>query len=88
MTLPGGEFRSPELYTLGYLDWRRTIARDYERLDEIVSELTLEAAQAAFDSAIVGFTAERLNPDASQGDFHFARGLLLGHICKLKKSPP
>ena len=76
-------FSSPTKYTLGYLEWRDTVADRGEDLLSALEKLTVSELYAANDRLIGGLAAERLNPSASHGDFHLAAGIIRGLLYKL-----
>lgn len=73
----------PANATLGYLEWRDTVAARGEDLFEAVNKLTVPELLDANDRLMGGLAAERLNPTNSCGDFHFAAGVIRGLLlCK------
>lgn len=69
-------FNSHAPTTLGYLEWRDTVATRGERLFGALEKLTVPELYAANDRLIGGLAAERLNPTNSHGDFHLAAGMI------------
>lgn len=72
----------PVNVTLGYLEWRDTVAARDEDLLDALEKLTVPELYAANDRLISGLAAERLNPTNSHGDFHFAAGMIRGLLYK------
>lgn len=66
----------PENTTDMYLRWRDSVMpRDADFFD-FAQEMSREDLVIALERAISGFTAERLDPSRSTGDFHYACGVL------------
>ena len=72
----------PVNVTLGYLEWRDTVADRGEDLLDALEKLTVPELYAANDRLIGGLAAERLNPTSSHGDFHLAAGIIRGLLYK------
>ena len=70
------------VHTPGYMEWRNTIAHLSEYIQDTIPTLSTPELLAAYNSALVGVARERLNPEMSYGDFHFATGLILGELRK------
>ena len=68
----------PDNMTLGYMEWRDTVAQRNEALLVALRRLTISELYAAYERLIGGLTAERLNPDMSHGNFHLAAGIIRG----------
>ena len=73
----------PTNTTLGYLEWRDTIAHRDEDLLNALEKMTVQELYAAHDRLLGGLAAERLNPSASHGNFHLAAGMIRGLLYKL-----
>lgn len=73
----------PANTTLGYMEWRDTVAHRGEDLLNALEKMTVQELHAAHDRLLGGLTAERLNPSASHGDFHLAAGMIRGLLYKL-----
>lgn len=70
----------PENTSEMYLRWRDSVMpRDTDFFD-FVPEMSREELVIALERAMPGFTAERLNPSKSTGDFHYACGVLRGFL--------
>lgn len=69
--------------TLGYMEWRDTVAHHGEDLFNALKKMTAQELRAAHDRLLGGLTAERLNPSASHGNFHLAAGMIRGLLYKL-----
>lgn len=72
----------PANVTLGYLEWRDTVAARDEDLLNALEKLTVYELYAAYGRLISGLAAERLNPTNSHGDFHLAAGMICGFLYK------
>lgn len=72
----------PVNITLGYFEWRDTVAARDEDLLDALEKLTVPELYAANDRLMGGLAAERLNPTNSHGDFHFAAGMIRGLLYK------
>lgn len=72
----------PANTTLGYMEWRDTVAHRGEDLLNALEKMTVQELYAAHDRLLGGLTAERLNPSASHGDFHLAAGMIRGLLYK------
>ena len=73
----------PANTTLGYLEWRDTVAARGEDLLDALEKLTVPELYAANNRLMGGLAAERLNPTNSHGDFHLAAGMIRGLLYKL-----
>ena len=73
----------PANVTLGYMEWRDTVAHRGEDLLNALEKMTVQELYAAHDRLLGGLAAERLNPSASHGDFHLAAGMIRGLLYKL-----
>lgn len=72
----------PANTTLGYMEWRDTVAHRGEDLLDALEKLTVSDLYTAYARLISGLVAERLNPTNSHGDFHFAAGVIRGLLYK------
>lgn len=72
----------PVNVTLGYLEWRDTVADRSEDLLDALEKLTVPELYAANDRLMGGLAAERLNPTNSHGDFHLAAGMIRSLLYK------
>lgn len=73
---------NPTNTTLGYMEWRDTVAHRGEDLLNALEKMTVQELYAAHNRLLGGLTAERLNPSASHGDFHLAAGMIRGLLYK------
>ena len=73
---------NPTNMTLGYMEWRDTVADRSEYLLDALEKLTVPELYAANDRLMGGLAAERLNPTNSHGDFHLAAGMIRGLLYK------
>lgn len=68
----------PARATLGYIEWRATVAAPNENLLNALEKLTTPELSAAYGRLTGGLAAERLNPTNSHGNFHLAAGMICG----------
>lgn len=73
--------------TLGYMEWRDTVADRGEDLFDALEKLTVPELYAAKDRLLGGLAAERLNPTNSHGDFQLAAGMIRVLLYKAGHKP-
>lgn len=73
---------NPTNVTLGYMEWRDTVAHRGEDFLNALEKMTVPELYAAHGRLLGGLAAERLNPSASFGDFHLAAGMIRGLLYK------
>ena len=76
------DMANPANVTLGYLEWRDTVAARGEDLFDALEKLTVPELYAAKDRLMGGLAAERLNPTNSHGGFNLAAGIIRGLLYK------